>query len=432
MTDIMKRETKPRPIGHTVASPRLWIAISLVLGLISAVYITRGFLIYSRGPAHGPGQNDVLWRWLETRYVLRGQNPYDVMFAHSWNAAAVAPPAQHECKRDSRIAPELGVPVGLVYPPWAYFSTAAICWVPRAVMVPLYAVLMVASLLFIAHWGYRTGRPWGDEIAMAVVALCLSLASWVGAIFLGNFPTLLMALLIGCLLLLERNRSVGAGLLLAIALLKPTFAGPLVLVFLVRKQLVALSVVAVYNLVATWVVCARVHTPPLEMFGQMLASSQLVVGFGTGPVQYLINAGVAPALATNVVGTCFLGVGAAAIFLARRASLLSLFGIAAVIARLWAYHLYYDDSILLFLLIALVHRALQTRSRSFAVCAVLCAISLISPGRATEYLGFQVFQQVAWCASAFLLVLDARGRTIAHANADAAAGVTRRCAVAGE
>ncbi len=391
----------------------VWIAAGCLLVLISIAYLARGFIIYCRGPGDGPvptkvGQMDVRRRWVEQQYIFAGINPYDVAFAHSLPAQPFAPLGQADVRRDAKVIPDLGVPEGVVYPPWAYFSASLLFWMPLSLLIPTYTLLMTGALCFIAIWAFNLGRNRGRCVGITLALLSIALASWVGAIFLGNYPTLIVGCLVAALWLEDSKHPLAAAMMLAFALLKPTVAGPFIIVLLVKKRFISVTLMATYLIVATVVVCFHVHTPPLEMIRQMFAASRQFVNVGSGPTQYLIRAGMDPVAATRITGVVFLALGALAMGLARRASLLTLFGIAAVTARLWSYHLYYDDNVLLFLLMALAIRMLEARSTKFMVGFLACAVSLVAPGRTTDYIAFQIFQQGTWIICAILLVLDAR------------------------
>lgn len=111
---------------------RFWYAIAIVATEIIAVQLRKAYAYYFHlGPyKKGPGQIDSHFRWQEVQYVLRGENPFDVAFANIPRAHAVQPPQQAFSLRNARPDPELGLPVGTVYPPWAYPTEFLFFW-PR-------------------------------------------------------------------------------------------------------------------------------------------------------------------------------------------------------------------------------------------------------------------------------------------------------------
>ena len=83
------------------------------------------------------------------------------------------------------------------------------------------------------------------------------------------------------------------------------------------------------------------------MVGQYLAA-----GGTLSPTQLLARCGYAHAV--SVLGPTLVGalIQVAAVSTVRKGSLLAMFGISAVIARLWSYHYSHDDTMMIFLLLA--------------------------------------------------------------------------------
>lgn len=385
-----------------LAHRRLILGLSVCLLLLAGVYFLRGFYNYFEPTAiHGV---DGRSRWIEARYVVRGKNPYDVAFAHVPSAAPFAPLGQSLVTRDSTPETDIGLPVEVVYPPWAFFTGALIFWTPYDVMLPYYAIIMSAGLVFLALWAAHQGRPFGGYATLLLVASTLALASWVGAIFTGNYPLVVIPLLAAVLWLDEKRHPVLAGLLLGVAFVKPTVVGPFFLALLVKRRFVSAAVCALYILLASLFTWYMTHTNPLEMLRQMSAISAEFVVAGTGMVQFLINHGIKPALATKYVGLVMGTLGFIALLASRKRDLLSLFAIAGITARLWSYHYYYDDNALLFALMVFALAAFSFKSRLAGACFLVLGGTLWMPARLTDIPAIQILENLIWIGSAVMIV----------------------------
>jgi hypothetical protein len=392
-------------------SDRIWWALAAVLLLLSVFYAVRGFMSYSHVHPYedGVGFMDVNRRWAEAHYVLRGKNPFDVAFAHSPPARKVAPERQFDTPRNSDVDADLGVPEGVVYPPWAYVTGILLLWPPYSVLAPYYACLMVAALAVVFVWAAGLGRPWGRATAAAFGAAALALASWGGAILLGNYPTIIVAFLVASLWLAERNRPILAGLFLALALTKFTIAGPFVLAFLVKRQFKTVAAAMGSLLIASSVTWFLTRTDPIEMVAQMMAASRQFIGAGYGPLQYLLRAGVGPSAASALVGVPVVALGLAGMLAARRCSLLVLFGIAGIVARLCSYHYYYDDNAMVFALMAFAVSAFRSGQLLPLAWFFILGLTLWAPARTSQIAAAQVFNQAVWIASAVILAVCGPG-----------------------
>jgi len=390
----------------------LLLLASILLALFAAAYAARGYVIYfGILPVADfiPGC-DALTHWREEHYVFRGQNPYDVMFAHMPGAAAFQPPAQVLVNRNAMPDPILGIPTSnVVSPPWAFSTMAPVFALPLRWSAPFYALLMLAGLSAVGVWAYRQGRPWGLSTAVFLAAAALALGSWCSAIFTGNYPLLIIPLLIGVLCLTEKNRPILAGLLLGLAVIKPTLGGPFALALLMHRRFTSLAVAAAWMVAASLITWWAIATNPVEILSQMFAASRGVLSAVNGPARYAIAAGADPVVATKISGLIAGVLGTLALFLARRQNLLTLFAIAAVTARFWMYRFVYDESILLFLLVALALAALRSRSHLATAAFLAVGMSLWMPARLTDHLAFQLFQQCTWATGVIVLLIWGQG-----------------------
>jgi hypothetical protein len=195
------------------------------LAALSIVYLARGFFIAFID------SNDVWRRWLEERFVLGGH--LDAQVAASF------------ARR------------GVVYPPWSYFAGLFMFWPPWPQVRVWCALINFASLIWIVRFvaAYTHDHPTLDRILLvlsvtAIGATCTTIG-------VGNYPVIVVALLVGAFQAEQAGRPILSGLLMGLELLKPQLSGPFLLVALVRGRFRALTTAAIYVLGATiaiWVI----------------------------------------------------------------------------------------------------------------------------------------------------------------------------------
>lgn len=383
--------------GHSsassVAGRRFWWAATGLLLVLAAAYLGRGFYFGTQ-----PG-GDMMLRWTEQQYINHGQNPYDVSFrAHALARGEPAP----ESGRDAALIPGVKAPWSVDYPPWAYFSGAVFFSANAKVSAFVFGMSNLVALCVVLVWvgyqfrGYPVEKRW---FAVAAVAAFAPICTTVGG---GNYGVIVLALLVGYLVL-EEDHPYLAGLLLGIAQMKPTLAGPFLLVPLVRWQPRVLAASAGYLLVSSLAVGVWVQTSPLEMLGQMLKAASEFVGEGYSLLSIPLAAGVPYTL--SVVGTALLVVAVTGVLLwtARRCGPGELFAIACVGARFWSYHLTHSNLILLFFWVFLMQmRELERRKVLFNVTFFALCLTLWVPASLTDFPVVQAAQLLVWCG-AFLV-----------------------------
>ena len=390
-----------------LTSRRFWLALAIVASGIAAVQLPRAFLAYFHvwPPRITNGHVDLDRRWQEVQYVFHGENPYDVLFANSARARSVEPPEQTSVGRFATVDPGLGLPDGVDYPPWAFTTEALFVWLPsRQSQEFFYSVLMCVGLAIVFVWVYHQLKNESPLAAYAVGMAALAAASWVTSIVVGNFPPVLLPLLIACHTLLNSRKDVAAGLVLGVAMLKPTVAGPFFLVLLVKRRWAAAAVCAAWVCATSAVTWALTHTDPLHMLVQMFVASKLWIGDGFGPAQYLMSAGVPPFSATATTAVAFLLLGLYCLWLLRDRSMLALFSIAAITSRFWSYHMYYDDAFMLFALVFLAREIFASGQRIAMLAFCLACLALWVPHHIALIPALQILQLCTWLLLAFVVL----------------------------
>ena len=438
-----------RRFALTAVGWRGWVLVgaSLVLLASAGAKLRGGFYdlaVSSRvRPVVGP-PIDLRYRWVEWHYVFgRGVDPFDV---YLWERPEGPVEAARSSPGAGRPDAALGPVLRASYPPWSYpLATPALAWPWPAARWAM-ALLDVVGLLALAAAGIWYARGAGRPAAAACAALALAAAQHYTVLRLGQPAILIVAFLWAALVMLSareeaeadprlppRRRGVlevASGLLLGLAMLKPTLAVPFVLVLLVRRRWLAAAACLGVVAAAAAVTWARTGVDPLTMTRQMLAvggqieaSKGLSEGVADGPVLWLRAAGLSSTAASRVAAAAVLAALAAGLGLTRRRPIWQAFALAALAAQLWAHHKPYDEIVLLLLVLpagaALLARWLrETRPAVAAAClgaAGVLALTLAHFGllRVAGPRAFGLFQLAAWLgAAAWVLSRPAGGAVV--------------------
>ena len=365
---------------HRVLGPA-----SLFLTLIGLIYLVYG--------GHGlfTSAGDYRMRWVEQHYVFRGKNPIDIFERAQAEAQNKSQPDKG---RDTRIDPDLG-PTDGGYPPWAYFAGAALTWEPSfAVGRCLYGVFNLALLGGLLLWAYYLGKKEEHLVGLFLAASLLAVNSICTTFLLGQYGVLVLASLVAAYLFDEKDNWLASGLCLGIALTKVTLAGPFVLP-LIKARWRVLLVTGGYLLFGSLVIWPVIKTNPVEMLGQMMASSEHYQTHGDSLNNLLefFGLGVQPAMRFAAVASLLLGIGF--LYLWRFASILTHYAIVALVTRAWCYHALYDNLILAFLLLELGLTAWRARSWLGLWSYILLGLTLWMPGRLIHVHAWAILR--GWC-----------------------------------
>jgi hypothetical protein len=199
---------------------------------------------------------------------------------------------------------------------------------------------------------------------------------------IGQYGIIVFSALLGALWLTEHDRPILAGLLLGVALAKPTLSLPFLLPMLVKGRWVPVVTAATYVGAASCLTWWLTGTDPVTMLGQTAAASaRWGVESGTDPITFLSRLNVPVSTAFRITAAVVLAVSCMLMILWRRASMLTLFAVAAATARLWTYHRNYDDLIGIFLLLALGTLALECDSAAAMAAFLTMGLVLWIPQR---------------------------------------------------
>ena len=358
-------------------------------------------------PGSPPGAVDLALRWREVRAWFAGEPVYT-----EWRIA-VYPPASY-----ALLWPWLGwLPLSAARWLWAAASAAALAWLGRL------AVQLGAE--------QGAARGPGERALLALLAAAMYASG--AAIGNGQVTLGVLAALLGALRLLQNGASwrhdLAAALLLAASLVKPTLTVPLLCAVLaVARRLRPLALTAALYVGLT-LLAASFQPEGLITLGQQWLSRGTAVATERGLNNlhgllgrlglegWLLPASLATLLA--LLGWCWWR---------READAWRLAGVAAIVARLWAYHRWYDDLLLWLPLVALWRLSAAAQDVRWRVAAGglfgLTLLSTLAPGGhcllggalRSAYLGAQ---PVIWLADLALLAAAAR----AERRPDSAQGV---------
>ena len=344
---------------------------------LGGVYQTKGNLDLIAG-ADTSCAIDLRNRDIEHTIFARGENPFDTFDASQ--------------------------------PPWAY-PLGLLLTAPSWPAVRVYfAVINALALAFLMLWAYREPRDAPPRVRWLLAGAVFAFGGSCTATEVGQVSIIVTALLAAALLFDRARRPLACGLMVALALIKPTIAAPFALALVVTGRYRAAAAAAAYGAAAcafTWSVTGAL---PHHMLQQMASSAAKYVGDGTLGVMDMLAAFGIVSAAQVALTPIIVTLPAMALLAASRHSLTLAFAVAAVWGRLWTYHKSYDDVMLVFLLGPLGVIAFHERSRTAAAAFAAVGVLAWIPGRLLAGQEVQVIQLLAWPAALVVLVLLARGR----------------------
>ena len=280
-----------------------------------------------------------------------------------------------------------------VYPPattallWPFIGW--LDWTPARwlwALITLGALVWLGTI-FVRESGAQSRLQRGFVLLIPLATYPLGAAIGNGQLIVVQLP-----LLIAALLSLQRSSGLKtdliAALLLTLALVKPTSAAPYFWVaFFPRMRWRALLLAALAYAGMTLFAASFQGGDALGLIsmslanGASLSAEQNPVFYGN--VHIWLTAFGLTAWAVPVSVLFLLALGGWA-FLNRRADIWILMGVAGIVARLWTYHQWYDDALILPALIALFRIARAPRPRGADLAAgVLLGLSvlcMLAPG----------------------------------------------------
>ncbi|MEM1366880.1 MAG: glycosyltransferase family 87 protein, partial [Cyanobacteria bacterium P01_H01_bin.15] len=230
----------------------LW-GLGILLLLLSSLYLGKGF--YQLAIANfGDGLNlqrnaqDLFARWQEQYYVLQGHYPYFVR------------------EGSLHVNFEIGPVKSGGYPPWAFWTALFLVpsWSWPATRL-YFTLLNLVALGVVGVFSYRVGAAYGRSQGLLALGSVLAISANTTTLNNGQYGLVLNALLIGMYCLLEQRRGILAGLVLAIAFIKPNVSGFFLFILIAQKRLGALVAFSAYLGFASLAVWRMTGVSPLQM-----------------------------------------------------------------------------------------------------------------------------------------------------------------------
>jgi Glycosyltransferase family 87 len=363
--------------------------------LLSLAYFIKGFYHLTLDKK---GAIDLVFRWKEQQYIYRGLYPYDVRGG------------------SPNIDPAIGAVESGGYPPWAFFT--GFIFVP-GVSLNLaryyFAALNLVSLVIVAIFAYRIGIPYGRVEALFSMSACLAFGSNGTTLLNGQYGIIINAFLIGMFWGIEKRKNIWTGLCLAIAMVKPNISALYFFILIVRRQFKALMAFFIYIIGASLIIWLIVKIDPIYMSQRIVKQTKYFADDGYSVVNFLTNFSIDPIVATLLLAAIGLLAMTGIFAIWRNSSLLTLFAIASVIGRVWTYHRFYDNVMLVFFLLALIEMSFKNPRPLNLSMMMLVAITLWLPGSIVEIDNFgaivEYIQLVIWIAALIYLLLQDKVRS---------------------
>ena len=398
-------------------------AATLLMGLVAAAWL--GYQLW-RLVLEGPprGAIDLGQRHREVEFWFKGETIYLM------GGTAVYPPGSY----------------AMMWPFFGWLSVSAARWLWLFTTVPI--------LYWLSRATVRESRVRGKALRWLVALIPLAMYSTGATIGNGQLTLHVIAAMLGGMLLLLQpssnwSKDVAGAFLVLFALIKITVAAPFFwMVLFVPGRLRPALFVALGYAACTWIACSFQGPAIHQLFEFWISRAQEGAEYGskhggTSNIQtWVLNArdGVSngPGLMQQFaawlssfslagmqrsVTLGVIGVLGPLVVLHRRADPWYLMGITAVVARFWVYHMWYDDLLILFPIIALLRtcslHASDWRSSVLAVVMLVMSLPLmIAPGGLYSlplpwkelYMGAQAFLWLAM--GVFLYAQILRGKRL--------------------
>jgi len=258
------------------------------------------------------------------------------------------------------------------------------------------------------------GDRWPSWLGLAF-GLALAASKPVrGGIGLGQFHLIPTALVAWSLLAARARREVAAGLMLGVALVKPTMALPFLGLLAARRKWRALGVAAGLQAALLAGTSAWLGIAPGRLVREWLGLARIQLTAGAIDLPTLLHRAWPGSGAGSAVSLVVLGATFAAAVAWRRKSDLALAGLCGAAAAVFTYHRFYDLVLLAFPLAFLVDVARRERGAWVAVAAGFAAL-LIAPEQPFARVGLGrayegVFVALAYTFLGLGLALAARSR----------------------
>jgi hypothetical protein len=274
----------------------------------------------------------------------------------------------------------------MTYPPSALivFTPLIAPFSTASVRVFWLALNLVSLSLLVGTAVPIWGRKWPPWLIYSFLTIAAASSPVRLAVGMGQFALLPVALIVLSLWLLDRRRQPLAGLLLGVALAKPTLALPFLGVLVVQRRSVACLVAIGFQILATLAASFWLGRSPVGLIREWLAKAKDQHGAGLIDVPSIAHGvwptsmGISSAVSATLLTVTFL-----VLFAFRRKAPRDLVLFALLMAAVFTYHRPYDLVLLLPAAASLVDQAMHTLARGWVLASIVVVIVLVLPSDPT-------------------------------------------------
>lgn len=313
--------------------------VVFLIGCMIAGNFLEGFSVFiERG---GNNTDDFMMRYRESKYLLNGINPFDVithirepdpLIGELWDVAGYTP---------------WGMAMGILFN-LSFFSEN----VARSVFAIFYGVVYIvaAGLIF---YLCRQKTSCLNSIIMAM--LILVMPGWVTGLQWLNIGAILGVVIFGSILLM-RKHPYAAGILLGIAATKPQLAAPFFLCLLFTKHYKTFFTALIIPLVSWGIALVLTDTQPFEMIIQFKSITDQI-----GSITGILSSYFSREYEYNLINSIFMGLrmffcillAIGSWFIMNKNDVkneFAFFSIAAILSGMWTYSQLHDRTVLIIVL----------------------------------------------------------------------------------
>ena len=292
------------------------------------------------------------------------------------------------------------------YFPFSFFTAAIFFLWPSShiFLIGVYIFWNLISLTVIGLWLVKITSTKPIFFQIFSVLSSFAICAMSGSIGRGQFGLFVIASLVGSLWLSENKMKFGSGLLLGCSMIKPSLAMPFVFVFLNKKKYGEVIAAGIYNFLGGIFLCMATKINYFDWLKIAYVKSERFALTGYSLINLFVWLGM------NISGAIWISMFIVTFFFGwimvknRKSEIMFHFAMAALGARLWSYHQYYDNCILIFLLQSLFLLMLNTKSKLALWGFLLVGLLLWAPNRFADNITYQIFQTLSWIVGMYVLM----------------------------
>lgn len=320
--------------------------------LLSTVLFIGWFISASKTAITFDRSGDIARRWIVCQYTLNNINPYGIALAvlrshfpekHSRDINLSAIPKQVPEEIQESIIPEFGPPEATYPPPGEFLMAMSIGKLPHykhSIYLQLFAnLLLLLPIVVMLNKAFIHPKINIERNPLSIILLLISFTPVYTTITHSQFSLLIFACLLYGMLYAKNDWK--AALALTIALIKPTFSVPFLILLIVQKKWLRLAITFSIQMVLLGLMVIQVHTNPLQLVREwMEVGSFFAIGMYNVP-ELLNKFGLIGTKLAGLTPWILLVFSWLFIFYSRR-SLIEKFSFLGIFSVLWTYHGPYD------------------------------------------------------------------------------------------